>query len=130
VRVKGIEQPTVRKFPILCRPLLSPILIALIFPLLAAGLWVSVGCAGGVDRGAYASADQVAPAGCYERLRTPGDRTSRPAEVDITGTLTITGSYRTVGNFSLAVGVKGRWRLLTVDPKRILPHNRKEGLAR
>ncbi len=45
-----------------------------IFPLLAAGLYVSVGCAGGVGRGAYASADEVAPAGCLRRLRSPGDR--------------------------------------------------------
>ena len=49
----------------------------LIFPLLAAGLTLSVGYAGGVDRGAEASADQVAPAGCLQRLRSPGDRTSR-----------------------------------------------------
>jgi hypothetical protein len=94
-------------------------MVVLIFPLLAAGLALSAGCAGGVDRGADASADQVAPAGCHERLRSPGDRPSRPAEVHVTGTLFITGSYRTVDNISLSVGAEGRWRLLTADLKRI-----------
>jgi len=37
---------------------------ALIFPILAAGLMVSVGVAGGVDHTEDASTDQVAPAGC------------------------------------------------------------------
>ena len=45
--------------------------------LLAVGLVLSVGYAGSGDRRADASAEQVAPAGCLERLRSPGDRTSR-----------------------------------------------------
>ncbi len=91
----------------------------LIFPLLAAGLYVSVGCAGGVDRGAYASADQVAPAGCLRCLRSPGDQPSRPAEWYVTGTLAIQGSYWTVDNISISVGAEGRWLLLTTNLKRI-----------
>ena len=102
-----------------------PILNESIYSLLAAGLALSVGWAGGVGRGADASADQVAPAGCVERLRSPGDRTSRPAEVDVTGALTIRGAYRTVDNFSLSVGVEGRWRLLTLGRKRIRPKGRR-----
>jgi hypothetical protein len=47
----------------------------LIYPLLAAGLPWSVGRAGGVDRTATRCADQVAPVGRGERLRSPGDRT-------------------------------------------------------
>jgi hypothetical protein len=48
---------------------------AMIYPLLAAGLGLSVGCSGGVDRMAVADADQVAPEGCTLRLRSLGDRT-------------------------------------------------------
>jgi hypothetical protein len=84
----------------------------LILPLLAVGLVLSVGYAGSGDRRADASAEQVAPAGCLERLRSPGDRPSRPAEVYVTGTLAITGAYRTVDNVYVSVGVEGSWRLL------------------
>jgi hypothetical protein len=49
---------------------------AMIYPLLAAGLGLSVGCSGGVDRMAVADADQVAPEGCTLRLRSLGDRDS------------------------------------------------------
>jgi hypothetical protein len=45
------------------QPVANRVFAALIHPLLAAGLLMSVGLAGGVDRGADASADQVAPAG-------------------------------------------------------------------
>src|SRR5260221_6214931 len=92
-------QSQVRKIRILCKGTVSFTLIVLISPLLAAGLALSVGCAGGVDRGADASADQVAPAGCYERLRTPGDRPSHPSEVEVTRTLALTGTYQTVDNY-------------------------------
>ena len=44
----------------------------MIYPLLAAGLGLSVGCSGGVDRMAVADADQVAPEGCTLRLRSLG----------------------------------------------------------
>jgi hypothetical protein len=47
----------------------------LVYPFLAAGLTSSVGPAGGVDRTAHRCADQVAPVGLGERLRSPGDRT-------------------------------------------------------
>jgi hypothetical protein len=46
-----------------------------IYPFLAAGLGLSVGWSGGVDRMAVADADQVAPEGCTLRLRSLGDRT-------------------------------------------------------
>ena len=49
----------------------------LIFPLLAAGLGLSVSLAVGVDRGSVESADQVAADGCVEQLRSPGDRPLR-----------------------------------------------------
>jgi hypothetical protein len=90
-----------------------------IYPLLAAGLGLSVGCSGGVDRMAVADADQVAPEGCTLRLRSLGDRTSPPADWKLTVALTFTGSHRTVGSFSLSVGAEGRWHFLTGGRKRL-----------
>jgi hypothetical protein len=97
----------------------------LIFPLLAAGLGLSVGWSGGVDRMAVADADQVAPEGCTLRLRSLGDRTSPPADWKLTVTLTSTGSYRTVSSFSLSVGAEGRWQFLTGGRKRLPANNRR-----
>ena len=88
--------------------------------LLAAGLLWSVGIAGGVDREALASADQVAPEGRTLRLRSLGDRTPRPAEKELAVALTISGTYRTVGSFSFSLGVEGRWSTLTGASKRLL----------
>jgi hypothetical protein len=55
----------------LARDAATSLLAVLILPILAAGLLVGVGSAGGEDRGAVASADQVAPGGCTVRLRSP-----------------------------------------------------------
>jgi hypothetical protein len=85
-----------------------------IYSLLAAGLSTSVGRLGGVDRTAPRCADQVGPVGRVERLRSPGDRTSRPAEWTVTGTLSFSGSHWTVDNFSVSAGVEWRrWPLTT-----------------
>jgi hypothetical protein len=97
----------------------------LILPLLAVGLVLSLGHAGSGDRRADASAEQVAPAGCLERLRSPGDRPSRPAEVYVTGALTVMGAYRTVDNFYVSVGAEARWRHLMSDPKTIRSPSRR-----
>ena len=76
--------------------------------------------AGGVDREAMASADQVAPEGRTLRLRSLGDRTSRPAERKLAVALAISGTYRTVGSFSFSLAAEGSWSTLTSASKRLL----------
>jgi hypothetical protein len=86
---------------------------------------MSVGGAGGEDGGAVASADQVAPGGCTVRLRSPGDQTSRPAEFELTGALSVKGTYRTVRSFSFSAGVEVRGYQLTRRPKRLVADERR-----
>jgi hypothetical protein len=74
-KLGGLDDPNMQKRASQsARRAATSFVAALIFPLLAAGLLVSVGIAGGEDREAMASADQVAPEGRTLRLRSLGDR--------------------------------------------------------
>jgi hypothetical protein len=68
---------------------------------------------------AVATSDQVAPEECTLHPRSLGDRTSLSARWKLTVTLTIAGTYRTVGNFSFSARVEGRDKLLTCAAKKV-----------